>query len=725
MKIIEPRVYERRFLLIAGFCILAGCATGSKKNDGSSLAQTSYHGTDVEFTTSAGNEVSYFVRKKAVDPTDVPDNKVMASQLRVRSGSLASITTSWPAGNSGIFFGLSSGGKLTEIQVAGFLQPVSRKNGQRGIKVTVKVTTANFAGEALDFTIGPVIETSMRHIRDVRDYNTPHPEDEAKIRRDADSFFADRESIDHLTHSHLAMKALGGTSFMQDQLGRWHLRSSGPRPIELELEATTDEAPLTPVPIEEIVSAQVIQRSKPRQLQELAYLVYEEAVLAGADNYLTMFGRDNEFLLTIGADGLLPKAYEIVFASHFEAMRDDGNIAHEPSIGEFAISENIKAGKGPVRTPSFDYKMMDTRFLLAPSVVKYLEKVNPARAEEFFARKTSRGLSYKQVLLKNLRLIVGDAQPFAKNPIWKNLISLLPGVPNGQWRDSDSGLGGGRYPFDINVALMPGALGAVSQIARKMPDADFDRLALMAKKIHTIWKRDSWKFFATVLRKDESMQQVRSYGAQLGLSESLIRNSLTGGALESFPALSLDKHGQPVPILHSDGGFLLLYSDDVPPDRIEAILRTVTTLFPNGLFSPAGLFISNAAHAPADLRRDWDFRPYHGVVIWPWQEFLLVEGIAHQLARTDLSAETKSSLERTELQFWKMLYQTAPYLGLELYTGKPKGSALVPSPWAPKDSSGSAMIQAWSELGLLIEPPARVIEKLGEMPSGIGQRFSE
>jgi len=59
------------------------------------------------------------------------------------------------------------------------------------------------------------------------------------------------------------------------------------------------------------------------------------------------------------------------------------------------------------------------------------------------------------------------AKPFSKpggNAAHKNLVALKEGQSVGQWRDSNDGLGGGRYPYDVNTGLMPAALRAISKV---------------------------------------------------------------------------------------------------------------------------------------------------------------------------------------------------------------------------------------------------------------------
>jgi hypothetical protein len=69
-------------------------------------------------------------------------------------------------------------------------------------------------------------------------------------------------------------------------------------------------------------------------------------------------------------------------------------------------------------------------------------------------------------MMANLRHVVQAAEPFARDPRWQNLIALKPGMDAGEWRDSNDGLGGGRYPYDVNAVLVPAALEAAAAMAQ-------------------------------------------------------------------------------------------------------------------------------------------------------------------------------------------------------------------------------------------------------------------
>ncbi|MFX7824826.1 hypothetical protein ABTK20_20755, partial [Acinetobacter baumannii] len=61
------------------------------------------------------------------------------------------------------------------------------------------------------------------------------------------------------------------------------------------------------------------------------------------------------------------------------------------------------------------------------------------------------------LLVRNLRFVLAQARPFADAPGKATLIAIKPGRMTGEWRDSNDGLGGGIYPYDVNAALVPAA----------------------------------------------------------------------------------------------------------------------------------------------------------------------------------------------------------------------------------------------------------------------------
>ena len=110
--------------------------------------------------------------------------------------------------------------------------------------------------------------------------------------------------------------------------------------------------------------------------------------------------------------------------------------------------------------------MIDDDFMLAPVAAAYLfeHPRGRARAKEFLARRTG---EWRDQSAQRWR---------ATSPGWldrrsrlrrrrqpANLISLKPGLKYGEWRDSQDGLAGGRYPFDVNVVFVPAAMAAIEK----------------------------------------------------------------------------------------------------------------------------------------------------------------------------------------------------------------------------------------------------------------------
>ena len=107
--------------------------------------------------------------------------------------------------------------------------------------------------------------------------------------------------------------------------------------------------------------------------------------------------------------------------------------------------------------------------MLAPVAGAYLldQEQGRARAKAFLARRMANGETVGAALVRNFTWLTGSVRPFAQSPRPANLIALKPGLSYGQWRDSQDGLAGGRYPFDVNVAFVPAAMTAIEKFMRR------------------------------------------------------------------------------------------------------------------------------------------------------------------------------------------------------------------------------------------------------------------
>ena len=114
--------------------------------------------------------------------------------------------------------------------------------------------------------------------------------------------------------------------------------------------------------------------------------------------------------------------------------------------------------------PIYDYDMVDDNLMLAPVLVSYMETFGLDRARQFLSGHTTAQEPLRSQLVKNLSIVVRQAEAFADEPDRSNLISIKDGLNDGNWRDSEEGLAGGRYPYDVNAVLMPAALRAAAEI---------------------------------------------------------------------------------------------------------------------------------------------------------------------------------------------------------------------------------------------------------------------
>ena len=103
------------------------------------------------------------------------------------------------------------------------------------------------------------------------------------------------------------------------------------------------------------------------------------------------------------------------------------------------------------------------------------------------------------------------AKPFSEpggQTTHDNLIALEEGGLVGQWRDSSVGLGGGRYPYDVNTALMPAAHPAIAALVRVGAFEDMCYWEKLAVKRAEVWETSTIKFFT--VRYADNFNKVAS-----------------------------------------------------------------------------------------------------------------------------------------------------------------------------------------------------------------------
>jgi glycogen debranching enzyme len=350
--------------------------------------------------------------------------------------------------------------------------------------------------------------------------------------------------------------------------------------------------------------------------------------------------------------------------------------------------------------------MIDGDFILAPVLAAYLldSKQGGARARAFLARKTTAGPSFADQVRKNLELVLQRAAPFAADPRAVNLVALKDGIPVGNWRDSNNGLGGGRYPFDVNVALVPAALRAAERLVRsgllgKAPD-----LAARAGRYANAW-RDTERFFRISVPAAQARAQVEAYARAEGLDPRPAMDSIQ--APVRYHAIALDAAGKPVPVMHSDSSFVLQFGTPAPAYLIE-VAAQIAQPFPAGLRTQVGVVVANPVYAPDSLKAIFTRKDYHGTVVWSWQQAMLASGLKRQLARTDLPDATRTALRGAERALWQGILAMQERSSGELWSWQPKDGKAVLGMWESAEGDEACAAQLWSTVYLAVQPPASV-----------------
>lgn len=691
--------------LVAG----ASCGSSEKKSSpgpegggggGAGAGDPAAGEETLSFKLVEGNIANHFFRRGAV-----------AAHLLARSGDKPRLVTAFPGGNAGIGLWFEHLQAPAELSVVGELTAVERPGGLRGVRAVLRSSAAQLRASG-------VVLSSIRVLRDYN--NNPNllpPEVKNQVEA-GPPLVVRRTTVDGDHHFELVVEPQGGATAAMDRGGAMVLAAApGKSSFEVAFTFLHDDPPLTPIPLAELITADAAPSEQDRRA--LSFLVYREKMLAGSWRFLTYFGRDTLMSVRLLMPVLKPAAIEGGLGAVIERLNAAGEVPHEEDIGEFAALRNKKEGRAPTTAPIYDYKMVDDDFMLAPVVAHYLLDTadGKARAAEFLARRTPSGETFAQAIEKNIQFVLASAKPFTESQKPRALVALKKGVPVGDWRDSNDGLGGGRYSYSVNAALIPAALAASarlleSKILCPAADATCGELAVNQGKIAGMmalaWRRAA-PLFKVEVPAARARALIAAYAREQGLDPAPALEALAkAGPKLSFPALSLDKNGRPLPVMHSDDGFRMLFDEPEPAD-LEQIAARVSLPFPLGLSTPLGMVIANPAFV-ADRRTRGLFARdrYHGAVVWSWQQALMAAGLAHQLERKDLPKETRAALVQAERDLWQVIRASDRFRTSEVWSWQIEGGKYAVyrlGEHTPDDESNAA--QLWSTVYLAVKPPAR------------------
>lgn len=626
----------------------------------------------------------------------------IAAHLVLTPGAKPRMVVAFPAGNSGaaVWFDATDG------EVA-WSKDITIDAAQRTLAdgSTLPGVTAEVEASGGSLAIRQMIAGSVRVIRDY-EYGNAIPRDVLPPPLvNVNSILLERRRVDGAAGYYFLIEMLRGRVSSEAQRVVLSPDTSGR--MRMRVTALTGDKPLTPLDKDEILTAAAGPDERLRQ--SLAFLSYADKLLAGSWRFNTYFGRDTLMSLRLLAPVVDSTFAQAGLASVLERLNAGGEVAHEEDIGEFAVLRRRAAGLPPSGEPVYDYRMIDDDFML-PVVAAHVlleAPVGRTNAVQFLARSTSAGETYGRALVRNLRFVIDATAPFARDPRPMHLIAIKEGEKVGNWRDSEDGLGGGRYPYDVNGVLAPAALAAISRLHASgllTPhlDAPSDEALARATLFAAVWEREAARLFDVVVPAETARADVMSYARRIDVDPSRALDAL-GSAEIRFRAVSLDAGGKPIAVMNSDEGFALLFLKPAPAD-VERIAATLTLPFPVGLLTDVGLVVANPAYTPDALEPMFARNRYHGAVIWSWQQALLAAGIDRQLKRDDLTAAARAALTRGHARLSDALAASDAVRGSELWSWSQTDGAYRVEPFGQRDEdeTESNAAQLWSTVWLAL-----------------------
>ncbi|KVL06463.1 hypothetical protein [Burkholderia cepacia] len=677
--------------LCLGF-ICAGLLAACNDDDVNSNIPPSNNAA-LSFRMDAGGQINAFYRQDKV-----------AAHLLVRSSTKPRLLVVFPAGNSGTGLWFDDTAQPVNWSLdtppAALSAPDAHGRPLYGIGADVSVDTSTL-------TIRQGVLSNVRFLRDFNGGATIPQQILTAPTVQGSAAQWQRDRIDGAPGYSLRITLRDGGSIAPAAGGKLVLSApAGSHTLRLHVDALSGETPLSPITHADLLAPSA--NPDPVSQNVLEFLSFHDKLLAGSWQYDTYFGRDTLISVRMLMPVLEPAAIEAGLSSVLSRLSTDGKVAHEEGIGEFALVDNQKNGKPNDPTPTYDYKMIDSDYLLAPIAAAWLidDTRGQARAAAYLAQRGSDGQTNGARLVVNLLHVATTAQPFAQQPSVANLIHLRPGEIVGNWRDSTDGLGGGVYPYDVNAVLVPAALRAANAfLTRGLLDPYLDAgqratLANTANQAAT-WETQAPPLFQVSVPAAQAATDVSAYAPSAGVPAGA-----APGAPLAFYALSLDQQGNPVPVMNSDGGFALLFGTP-PDDQLQRIVTDVTRPFPAGLVTDAGMLIANPAYASQALWPKFTSSAYHGTVIWSWQQAMWVAGLDRQLARQDLSAATRTLLAQARQTIWQVISNGRDMRTSEMWTWSYVNGKYQTDAFGTRsaDATEANAAQLWSTTYLAIRDP--------------------
>ncbi|KAL8691257.1 MAG: hypothetical protein Q9218_003478 [Villophora microphyllina] len=592
------------------------------------------------------------------------------------------LIVAWPAGNSGIaaFFAPQNGVngtlsiQLVNASSQSTLQPYYNSTGGRPPSVGVSGVIRFNASAELTISI-------LGSVRTIRDF-TEGPSLLAPVVQDAITYdtladggtLINRTWLDNTTTSELGFIPVRSSKASDIQT---HVNEAGNTTLRFEqgdytFFAAIDYPQLTQLNASTVLNqaSQDLISQDPDQTMSLSFLSYNEKLLAGAWRFLTYFGRDSMIATLLLQPVLSDKAIEAVIGAVLERInRTDGSVCHEETIGDYATYLNRESNTSST-DPIYDYKMIDSDYYLPILMDRYFLQGtnNTSKAKDFLRTSagmlnpTNKNLTWGDLALVNAEKIMEIAARFASegNQTIENLARLKDDQIVGEWRDSTYGIGGGRIPFDVNTALIPAALHAISSLSSSLFSTHPDWPTL-ASHYAQIWEEKTLPFFSVTVPASEAQKRVDNYTATYLDPISNTNNTsntttiLSGAAgIEEdikFYALALDGNNNlsHISVMNSDSCFRLFLLNSSTTESstpfLNSTAKNILNRFPAGLMTDVGLLVANPAYGAEEVyARNFTRNAYHGTVVWSWVMAMMARGLEQQLTLCNLSIPAPTSI---------------------------------------------------------------------------------
>jgi len=163
---------------------------------------------------------------------------------------------------------------------------------------------------------------------------------------------------------------------------------------------------------------------------------------------------------------------------------------------------------------------------------------------------------------------------------------------------------------------------------------------------------------------------------------------------------------KPIPVVHSDEGFELLFGSPSPAGLRQAVAALMRP-FPAGLLTDVGVVVANPVYATSAIQAELTQNAYHGTVVWSWHQAVLAAGLQRQLRRGELPTSVKELLRSAQRQLWAAIRSAQTLRNSELWSWSFSAGHFHIAPFGANaaDADESNAAQLWSTVYLAIPVP--------------------